>query len=130
MTEFHDLVSDEPITAGVFLRRYPDGVETNIPHRVTHHSPSGYEWGYGGSGPADLALNILEAALVELGHNGKRAECWRGGCFALAWALHQDFKRELIAPIPAEGGVIYWPALRAWITDHAKAAGLCLGYRE
>ncbi len=26
------------------------------------HSPSGFEWGYGGSGPADLALNILLAA--------------------------------------------------------------------
>ena len=23
------------------------------------HSPTGFEWGYGGSGPADLALNIL-----------------------------------------------------------------------
>lgn len=26
---------------------------------VVHHSPSGFEWGYGGSGPSDLALSIL-----------------------------------------------------------------------
>jgi len=29
-----------------------------LKHRV-RHSPTGFEWGYGGSGPADLALSIL-----------------------------------------------------------------------
>ena len=29
------------------------------------HSPIGFEWGYGGSGPADLALNILLAATTD-----------------------------------------------------------------
>lgn len=120
MNDFHDLVSDEPITEGAFFRRFPDGIETNIPHLVTHHSPSGYEWGYGGSGPADLALNVLESALIAMGHEGDRVECWRGDCFSLAWRLHQKFKREFIATIPFEGGVIYWPALRAWITEEQK----------
>lgn len=27
--------------------------------RIVYHSPTGFEWGYAGSGPADLALNIL-----------------------------------------------------------------------
>lgn len=27
--------------------------------RVRHHSPNGFEWGYSGSGPAQLALAIL-----------------------------------------------------------------------
>lgn len=27
--------------------------------RIVYHSPTGFEWGYPGSGPADLALNIL-----------------------------------------------------------------------
>ena len=26
---------------------------------IDYHSPDGFEWGYGGSGPADLALAIL-----------------------------------------------------------------------
>ena len=26
---------------------------------VERHSPDGFQWGYGGSGPADLALSIL-----------------------------------------------------------------------
>ena len=48
----------------IFLRRLPtgDGV-VNVPVRVMHHSPSGIEWGYAGSGPADLALNILDLYL-------------------------------------------------------------------
>jgi len=28
-------------------------------NRVRNHSPDGFEWGYGGSGPAQLALAIL-----------------------------------------------------------------------
>jgi hypothetical protein len=32
--------------------------EAELPH-VQKHSPTGFEWGYGGSGPADLALAIL-----------------------------------------------------------------------
>lgn len=130
MSEFHDLVSDEPITDGVFLRRYPDGVESNVPHRVAHHSPSGYEWGYGGSGPADLALNIIEAALVAMGHNGRRVDCWRGDCFRLSWALHQNFKRKFLEGLPRDGGVIYWPALHTWILDQAFTEGLCVGCGE
>jgi len=33
-----------------------------IPRKIKHverHSPDGFEWGYGGSGPADTALSIL-----------------------------------------------------------------------
>ena len=33
--------------------------ERELLEHVECHSPTGYEWGYGGSGPADLALSIL-----------------------------------------------------------------------
>ncbi len=118
--QYHDLTTEDPIRGGVVLRRLPDGVETNIPHLVTHHSPSGYEWGSGGSGPADLALNILESVLRERGHKGRKVECRKGKCFDLAWQLHQDFKREFIASLPHEGGVIYYPAIVAWIGRHEE----------
>lgn len=41
-----------------------DGVPRPLPYHlaVAQHSPSGFEWGYGGSGPAQLAL----AMCVEL----------------------------------------------------------------
>lgn len=29
-----------------------------LPH-VAKHSPTGFNWGYGGSGPVDLALSLL-----------------------------------------------------------------------
>lgn len=35
------------------------GIETNVQRSEYRHSPTGFNFGYGGSGPADLALNIL-----------------------------------------------------------------------
>lgn len=71
----------------------------DIPQRFVVHSPTGFEWGYGGSGPADLALNIL-------------------GLFVPppeAWRLHQDFKWRFIAGMPKEGGTIRGADVVSWI---------------
>lgn len=49
------------VTVGVF-----DGISmTPLPLRLDlkHHSPSGFQWGYGGSGPSQLALAICADAL-------------------------------------------------------------------
>jgi len=44
----------------IICKRALDGTpEVNIKQEIVCHSPTGFEWGYGGSGPADLALNIL-----------------------------------------------------------------------
>ena len=53
-----------------------------------NHSPTGFEWGYGGSGPAQLALAIL------VNHFG---DC------AKALATYQAFKREVVAGLPKHG---------------------------
>lgn len=50
--------------------------------KVCNHSPTGFNWGYGGSGPAQLALAIL------LKFTDKQT----------AVCLHQSFKSEFIAP--------------------------------
>ncbi len=84
--------------------RNPDGSHlgdalVDIPQRFVYHSPSGFEWGYCGSGPADLALNVL-------------------GLFVPppeAWRLHQDFKSRFIASMAREGGTIEAGAVRDWI---------------
>src|SRR5262245_49842647 len=55
---------------------------------LRNHSPTGFEWGYEGSGPAQLALAILCDVL----HDDERA------C-----RLYQTFKRRVIAPLPQEG---------------------------
>lgn len=46
------------------------------------HSPSGFEWGYGGSGPAQLALALLADHLEDDGR---------------AVALYQEFKWLVVA---------------------------------
>ena len=65
---------------------------------LINHSPTGFGWGYGGSGPAQLALALLADSL---GDNDR------------AIRLHQDFKKV----------VAYWPeGERWWITAEQIAA--------
>lgn len=52
-----------------------------------NHSPDGFEWGYGGSGPAQLALAILLDFL---------------GDAISALRLHQAFKANVIAALPED----------------------------
>jgi hypothetical protein len=64
-----------------------------------NHSPTGFSWGYGGSGPAQLALALLADAL---------------GDDDRALQLHQDFKFKVVA---------CWPeGERWWITAEQIAA--------
>ena len=47
----------------VVIRREPEGrivpLHANWSQRLRNHSPNGFQWGYLGSGPAQLALAIL-----------------------------------------------------------------------
>lgn len=110
-----------PFEKGIVLRRQGYIVKTNVPHLVVHHSPTGFEFGYAGSGPADLALNIVEMMLNRLGYQGHRTKCWRGTCFSLAYRLHQAFKVEFIAGAPREGTVIPYPVLEVWVAQRIPA---------
>lgn len=95
--------------------REEDGaVRANVPH-LAHHSPSGFECGYGGSGPADLALSILAAFVpVKAGEPTERLYQGRR-CSLFAWQHHQEFKREFIAPMGHQGAVLSSADIRAWI---------------
>lgn len=86
----------------VVVKRTPQGIETNVPHTWVHHSPDGFEVGYGGSGPADFALNIL------LFYGLEKDEAWR---------LHQDFKWKFVATLPREGGIILREAILKFIRE-------------
>jgi hypothetical protein len=54
---------------------------------LRNHSPTGFAWGYGGSGPAQLALAILADAY---------------GDDEIAQELYQDFKWAFIAHLPQD----------------------------
>src|SRR5690349_12898166 len=67
---------------------------------VKYHSTDNMNWGYLGSGPADLALSIL------VNHLGERppVEGWKAGARFASWTEgseafkhHQDFKQEFVA---------------------------------
>lgn len=77
--------------------------------QVYNHSPDGFAWGYGGSGPAQLALAILLAAGVDQ---------------KLAVALHQEFKREfLVSVADAMEDFTLEVDVQAWAEEKAKHAG-------
>jgi len=65
-----------------------DGIRPHpLPPRfdLDNHSPTGFAWGYGGSGPAQLALALLADALGD----DKRA-----------LRLHQQFKWRVVLHLP------------------------------
>ncbi len=119
----YDLPFD-PETGDVVCRRdggRPGVKRFNIRPVALHHSPTGFEWGYAGSGPADFALNIL-ARFIPEGTSGETV-CGGvpgrgGGCVdALAWEWHQAFKWDFVACLPDEGGTIPGEAIRAWLRE-------------
>jgi len=73
--------------------RHANGNVTCLKQRIELHSPTGFGWGYGGSGPADLALNMLYDYLLRTKTKGAR-------CLALE--LHQSFKWGFIATATME----------------------------
>lgn len=78
---------------------------------LVYHSPTGLEFGYGGSGPGDTALNILRAAGLP------PKECYR---------LHMDFKWAFVASAD-EHSELPMRRVKEWIRDrYAKeiAAGV------
>lgn len=78
-----------------------DGRPLNPRLDLRNHSPTGFEWGYGGSGPAQLALALLADHFA----HGERA-----------LELYQDFKFAVVANLPHAA----WSLTRADI-DQALA---------
>lgn len=105
-----------PITQGLIIRRDADGtLETNVPRIACNHSPDGFEAGYGGSGPADFALNTVEAILIAMGYEGPRSKASVSGeVFDITWQLYQNFKWAFIAGFKKDT-IIPYPVLRNWL---------------
>nr|PZM89394.1 MAG: hypothetical protein DIU77_19195 [Thermocrispum agreste] len=93
---------------------------------VVRHSPTGFEWGYDGSGPADLALSILTDYLSRAGRDVRvkdmpEAVVGRKGRELLAERLHQGFKRDVVACLPREGWRLTGEEVAAWLVRHGVA---------
>lgn len=83
---------------------YPRSIDL-LPLRLDlrDHSPSGFEWGYGGSGPAQLALALLAH------HTGDDA---------YACAMYQHFKWNVICALPEQRWEMNAVQLRDWVVRH------------
>jgi len=83
------------------------GESYHLPLRLDlyNHSPTGFEYGYGGSGPAQLALAILADCVTD----------------QIALALHQRFKAKVIATRDREKSfIIRDKEIMRFILDHMK----------
>jgi len=89
----------------VFKKLWPDGEMERLPLapslKLRNHSPTGFSWGYAGSGPAQLALALLlDATSVP-----ETAERW-----------YQTFKSNLVAKWDFNGSwVIFRSDIRNWL---------------
>lgn len=81
---------------------YAPGDVRLLDHKC-RHSPTGFSWGYGGSGPADLARSIMWDYLDEEPHPA----CYQAFKFAFVARWAQD-----------EGWAITTEDIDRWLTSH------------
>lgn len=104
--QYYGLPFDEK-TRDIVCKRDPEkdfNCSFNFKHSEKYHSPTGMEWGYGGSGPADFALNALMMFVPR----------------DIAWKHHQQFKWDFVCGLPRLGGTIKGIKIRNWL----KLAGV------
>jgi len=86
---------------------YIDDIEL-LPYEsqaIYNHSPDGFAWGYGGSGPAQLALAILLKFCSE----------------DEAKQFYQAFKWVIIATLPKSDFQLSIAKVEFWIAEYKKA---------
>lgn len=93
-----------------------------LTHHVKH-SPTGLEWGYGGSGPSDAARSILIDALgiaIKQKRNGQVDFLEAGEVDA--FGSYHVFKFAHIASMPKDGGELPARTVIAWWQLHQAQA--------
>lgn len=80
--------------------------KNNLPKHIVRHSPDGFNWGYCGSGPAELARCLL---LEVIGKDS--GEKWH----------YQDFKNEIVSRF-ADDWEITDISIRMWVEKKQKVS--------
>jgi len=83
-----------------------DGEPLDTRYDLLSASPSGFEWGYGGSGPAQLSIALLAHAYDE----------------EFAADNYQSFKREVVSELPEDGWTLNFTDLDAWRREAVNSA--------
>ena len=120
-----NVVGDGPAGRGLTSESNPS---TGSGHRlgdrrplthVSYHSPDGFEWGYAGSGPADLALAILADYFDESAEFVLAALRSMWTPRSKAATLHQSFKERFVATEHWDGWQLDSDAIEAWLQTPA-----------
>ena len=94
-------VGEVVCTAHRYCYLYPGGellsANRNNLKNLGIHSPDGFEMGYGGSGPADLALTIM-CDYFGISDDVATYKEFEDGDAQLAWNLHQALKTTALVP--------------------------------
>ena len=91
---------------------------------VSYHSPDGFEWGYAGSGPADLALAILADYFEEPPEFVLAALRSMWTPRSKAAALHQSFKERFVATEHRDEWQLHSDDIEAWLQTPANQTRL------
>ncbi len=92
----------DPLVTGEWIVTVTDN-ETCVVRPLTHHkrhSPDGFAWGYGGSGPAELARCIL---IDHFGGADRLLLAYRDLDEAVPVTLYQRFKETVVEGWPMDG---------------------------
>lgn len=73
---------------------------------LRNHSPTGFQWGYGGSGPAQLALAILSEHFGDGDHR--------------ALKMYQRFKWDFVSRINGDSFVLNGDEIDEWYRKAAE----------
>lgn len=78
-----------------------------------NHSPDGFSWGFGGSGPSQLAYAMIRETLRRLGFPNDEAKYF-------SQRLHQKFKWDVVAKFPQNlPFVCSMNRVQDWIDEYA-----------
>lgn len=107
MKEYIGKTADRSVTVHIMN----EGGGTHPLEHHVRHSPDGFSWGYGGSGPSELARCIL------LDYFGWMEEEERE---AKVQSRYQDFKFSIIAALPMdEDFKLTSYEIERWLSGHA-----------
>jgi len=115
---------EKSVTVRTLSKRDQQVLSDEPLHHVSYHSPDGFEWGYGGGGPADLALAILSDHLEEEHGRVSQKDIYRpvNGLLHPALKLHQKFKSAFVARFARdEVWVLNSEHIHSWLVGLALA---------
>ena len=99
-------------------RRDPKKISSDRSLEVYNHSPDGFEWGYGGSGPSQLSLAILLEALSD---DFEQGDAPGETPDSVALHLYQDFKWQVVSGLPESQWTLPMDTIKQWIVENTNA---------